>query len=221
MLHTGTSPKLRSLFRSLSKYGLRQDLNPDPTESRACVSSMLWFLPVRSLWFSKTKVKQIIIKWGRIHSFIHLYFNLTSISFIHSAYFLSTYCVPGKGGESCADPPQQWQGATVWFEAPCWQRLKIVFACWLPLASWKTPGTQCPAELGFSSLKMEIDTPVQWLVSQRQEITHFSEDMETRELMCTVGENANWCCHCGKLDFSQNTNKPKIPYDPVIPLLGS
>ena len=39
--------------------------------------------------------------------------------------------------------------------------------------------------------------------------------------LCTVGENVNWCSHCGKWygGFSKKL-KIELPYDPAIPLLG-
>ena len=51
------------------------------------------------------------------------------------------------------------------------------------------------------------------------------EDMEEKEPSCTVGGNANWCSHCGKLwrllkkskdNTHTHTKKVKIeqPYDP-------
>ena len=42
-----------------------------------------------------------------------------------------------------------------------------------------------------------------------------------KELLCTVGENADWCSHCGK-QYGDTSKKLKmdLSYDPVIPPLG-
>ena len=38
-------------------------------------------------------------------------------------------------------------------------------------------------------------------------------------LKCTVGRNADWCSHCGKLNFLRKL-KMELPFDPEILLLG-
>jgi len=38
----------------------------------------------------------------------------------------------------------------------------------------------------------------EWLKSTTQETTGVGEDVEEEEPLYTVGENANWCSHCGK-----------------------
>ena len=44
--------------------------------------------------------------------------------------------------------------------------------------------------------------------------------MEKREPSCTVGGNANWCSHSGKVWRFLKTLKIDLPYDPAIALLG-
>ena len=47
------------------------------------------------------------------------------------------------------------------------------------------------------------------------------KDVETGEIFCTVGGNADWCSHCGK-QYGDNLKKLKmdLPFDTAIPLLG-
>ena len=40
-------------------------------------------------------------------------------------------------------------------------------------------------------------TPVRMAIINKS-TNKFGEDVEKREPMCTVGENADWCSHCGK-----------------------
>ena len=44
--------------------------------------------------------------------------------------------------------------------------------------------------------------------------------MKKRELSCTVGGNANWCSHSGKLWKFLKNLKIDLPYDTAIALLG-
>ena len=61
---------------------------------------------------------------------------------------------------------------------------------------------------------------LEWLFSKRQEIS-VGENVEKRQPLCTVRENANWCSHCGKqYRGSFKKLKTELPYDPAIPLLG-
>ena len=47
------------------------------------------------------------------------------------------------------------------------------------------------------------------------------QDVEKRELSCTVGGNADWCSHCGKqYGITSKKLKMDLHYDPAIPLLG-
>ena len=60
--------------------------------------------------------------------------------------------------------------------------------------------------------KMQIKTTsyhltlVRMIIIKRQQITSVGQDVEKREPLCTVGENVNWCSHCGKQygDSSKN-----------------
>ena len=49
-------------------------------------------------------------------------------------------------------------------------------------------------------------TPVRMAIIKKTQITSAGEDVEKREPLCTVGENVNWCSHCGKYcgGFSKN-----------------
>ena len=51
--------------------------------------------------------------------------------------------------------------------------------------------------------------------------TTVGKDVEKREPPYTVGENVNWCSHCGKQygGFSKEL-KIELPQDPAIPLWG-
>ena len=40
--------------------------------------------------------------------------------------------------------------------------------------------------------------PSEWLPTIKQQTTSAGEDVEKRESLCTIGENADWCSHCGK-----------------------
>ena len=58
-------------------------------------------------------------------------------------------------------------------------------------------------------------TPVsvtEWILSKRQEITSFDEDVEKRKHLCTAGGNVNWCGRKGKQynDFSKIKKKTTI-----------
>ena len=57
--------------------------------------------------------------------------------------------------------------------------------------------------------------------SKRPQITHVAEDTEKRKPSYAVGENANWCSHCGEQYgvFSKEL-KIELPQDPAIPLWG-
>ena len=44
--------------------------------------------------------------------------------------------------------------------------------------------------------------------------------LEKREPSYTVGENANWYSHYGKLYVVSQKIKVELPYDPTISLLG-
>ena len=46
------------------------------------------------------------------------------------------------------------------------------------------------------------------------------EDVERREPSCIVG-NADWCNHCGKQYGDTSKLKMDLPFDLVIPLLGT
>ena len=61
----------------------------------------------------------------------------------------------------------------------------------------------------------------EWLLSKRQEIKIVGEDLEKRELLCTVGGNVIWCGHQGKtvLIFLKKS-KIELPFNPAILLLG-
>ena len=41
-------------------------------------------------------------------------------------------------------------------------------------------------------------TPVRFAKTKAQETTGIGKDMEKKKSSFTVGENANWCNHCGK-----------------------
>ena len=61
----------------------------------------------------------------------------------------------------------------------------------------------------------------EWLKLTTQETAGLGEDAEKGEPSCTVGGNANRCCHCGKqCGISSKSLKVEPPYDPIIPLLG-
>ena len=52
-------------------------------------------------------------------------------------------------------------------------------------------------------------------------MTNAGEDAEKKESLCTAGENADWCSHCGEQDrVSSKKLKMEHPFGSVIPLLG-
>ena len=58
-------------------------------------------------------------------------------------------------------------------------------------------------------------------LSKRQEITSVGEDVEKRELFCTIGGNGKWGSHYRKqYSISSKKLKTELSYDPAIPLLG-
>ena len=53
------------------------------------------------------------------------------------------------------------------------------------------------------------------------ETTDVGKNAEKGEFSHTVGENANWCNHCGKPVWRLLKKlKLELPYDPAIVLLG-
>ena len=74
-----------------------------------------------------------------------------------------------------------------------------------PIGTWK--GAQHHLSSGKCKSKPQWDITshlLQWLTSERQEITNGSEDVEKRETLYTVGRNVNWYSHYGKqLEVSQ------------------
>ena len=49
----------------------------------------------------------------------------------------------------------------------------------------------------------------------------FSQDVEKKEHLYTVGGNINWYSHCGRqYEVSQKKLKIELPYNPAIPTLG-
>ena len=57
--------------------------------------------------------------------------------------------------------------------------------------------------------------------SINQQTTSAREDGEKRDHSRTVGGNADWCSHCGKLyGVSSKNLKMELPFDPAIPLWG-
>ena len=62
---------------------------------------------------------------------------------------------------------------------------------------------RCPTSLSsekYKSKPQARDTTSylsEWL-SKRSQITNIDEDVEKKELLHTVGENANWCSYYGK-----------------------
>ena len=64
-------------------------------------------------------------------------------------------------------------------------------------------------------------TSVRMAIIKVYTITNIGEDVEKREPLYTVGENVNWCSHCGK-QYGGSLKKWEIelPYDPASPLLG-
>ena len=64
-------------------------------------------------------------------------------------------------------------------------------------------------------------TPVRMDTIKRQEITSAGEDVEKRKPLCTVGENATECSHCGKqCESSQKNLKIELPQDLAVLVLG-
>ena len=61
-------------------------------------------------------------------------------------------------------------------------------------------------------------TPVRMAIIQEAKIT--GENVEKKELLCTVGRNVNWYSYCGKHGGSSKKRKTELPYAPAIPLLG-
>ena len=59
----------------------------------------------------------------------------------------------------------------------------------------------------------------EWLSLINQQ-TSAGEDVEKRELLCTVGGNTDWCSHCGKQYAFIKKVKMELSYDPVNLLLG-
>ena len=51
------------------------------------------------------------------------------------------------------------------------------------------------------------------------QILNAGEGVEKQEPSRTVGENVNWCSHCGELHRVSLKNS-ELPYDLAIPLLG-
>ena len=70
--------------------------------------------------------------------------------------------------------------------------------------------TQC----GITSHRSE------WPPSINQQTASVGEDVEKRELSCTVGGNADWCSHCGKQYEVSSKIKNRTAFDPKVPLRG-
>ena len=47
---------------------------------------------------------------------------------------------------------------------------------------------------------------LEWLLSQRQEITNAGKDVDKRESLHLVGGSVNWCSHCGKQYWGSSKN---------------
>ena len=61
---------------------------------------------------------------------------------------------------------------------------------------------------------------LRWLITQRQETTSVSENVEKRESLCAVDKNVNLCSHYEKQNGGSSRNlKIEILYDPAILLL--
>ena len=57
----------------------------------------------------------------------------------------------------------------------------------------------------------------EWLSSKNPQTTNSREDVERRELSCTVGGNVNWYTYYGEqYGGSLKKLKIEIPYDPAI-----
>ena len=80
-----------------------------------------------------------------------------------------------------------------------------------------TPWTiayQAPLSMGFSRPEYWSGVPLPSL-----QILNAGEGVEKQEPSHTVGENVNWCSHCGELHRVSLKNS-ELPYDPTIQLLG-
>nr|KAF6392556.1 hypothetical protein mPipKuh1_007757 [Pipistrellus kuhlii] len=80
-------------------------------------------------------------------------------------------------------------------------------------------------EMQIETTKMQIKTTIshlsEWLSSTNQQMTSAVEDAEKKEPSCTAGGNADWCSHHREqYRVSSKKLKMKLPFDPVIPLLG-
>ena len=63
---------------------------------------------------------------------------------------------------------------------------------------------------------------LEWLSSERTQITNAGEDMEKQEHLSTVGGYVNWYSHSRKQQgASLEKLKIELPYDPTITLLGT
>ena len=75
-------------------------------------------------------------------------------------------------------------------------------------------------EMQIKTIWATISHLSEWPSSMNQE-TSAGEDVEKREPFCTVGGNADWCSHCGKLyGVISKKLKMDLPFDLAIPLLG-
>ena len=64
-------------------------------------------------------------------------------------------------------------------------------------------------------------TPVEWLLSKRQQITSAGKDVEKRKSSCAISRNVNWYSHYGtKIWRFLRKLRLKLPYYLAIPLLS-
>ena len=68
-----------------------------------------------------------------------------------------------------------------------------------PIDIWKGSQGHSPSEKCKLKPQWDITSHLsEWPSLINQETTSVDEDVEERELLCTVGGNADWCSHYGK-----------------------
>ena len=88
-----------------------------------------------------------------------------------------------------------------------WIDISPKTTCKWPTDSWKN--VQHRSASGKCKSKPQWDTNSQlpeWLKLKTQEATDVGKDAEKGEPSCTVGGNANWCCHSRKLYGGSSTS---------------